>query len=267
MSILESGRIFQLVTLILLIVVIVYYFTQADKGKSWFIRKFAGVDRIDDALKLATELQRPVHYAVGDLAELSGPNVAQVVAGFETMQYIASFCAKNKTKLIVTLCGRSGGGGEMVPITNELVRNVYQKEGALEDFKIGETVRYVSGERPVYHAAMQRIFVEENVASSIMVGPWAGSIWGVTALGGAMGVYQITGTALLWEMPEQTCIVDHMMYGEEMFAVGAILSGDRNAQASLKVQDFVKYFVWLFTLLGAGALLAGSTAVRDLLRW
>lgn len=266
MALFETGKVFQLMTLLGLIAVIYYYFTQADKGKSYFVRRIAGVDIIDEALERATELGRPVHFSVGDLAELSGSNVPQVIAGFECLEHIAAHCAKLKQKLIVSLCGRSGGGGELVPITNELVRNVYKMNGALDDFKIGDTVRYVGGESAVYHSAMQRIFVEEHVATNILIGPWAGSIHASTALGNAMGVYQVTGTALLWDMPEQICLVDYFIIGEEIFAAGAVLSGDRNAAASLQVHDLVKYYIWFFTILGVVFLAAGSNLILTILR-
>jgi hypothetical protein len=261
----EEGRVFELAVTIGLVILTYYYFSQADKGKTWFIRRIPGVDMIDEALERATELDRPVHFAVGDKAELSGMMVPQVIAGLECLQHIAAHCAKLRTKLIVTLCGRSGSGGDMVPITNDMVRDIYVQQGVPEDFGLGDTVRYVSGERPVYHAAMQRIFVEEQVCTNIMIGPWAGSIWAVTAFGGAQGIYQITGTALLWEMPEQSCVVDYFLIGEEIYAAGAVLSGDANAQASIKVQDWVKMFIWVVTITGVLALTAGSDIIKQLL--
>jgi hypothetical protein len=261
----EEGRVFELAVTIGLVILTYYYFSQAEKGKTWFIRRIPGVDMIDEALERATELDRPVHFAVGDKAELSGMMVPQVIAGLECLQHIAAHCARLRTKLIVTLCGRSGSGGDMVPITNDMVRDIYVQQGVPEDFGLGDTVRYVSGERPVYHAAMQRIFVEEQVCTNIMIGPWAGSIWAVTAFGGAQGIYQITGTALLWEMPEQSCVVDYFLIGEEIYAAGAVLSNDPNAQASIKVQDWVKIFIWIITITGVFALTAGSDIVKTLL--
>jgi hypothetical protein len=247
---LKEGTISQLIMVIIFIIGTYYYTTQGEKGKDYYIRRIAGVDALDEALERATELGGAIHYAVGDKAELKGEYFPQVLAGMECLGHIARHCARLDTKLIVTLSGRRGSSSDLVPFVRETVRTAYDSEGKLDDFT-DDVVRFVSGERTGYETAIPMIFKTENVVTNVMIGPWAGSMLVPSGVSAAEGIVLITGTARLVQMPYQACLADYFMVGEEIFAAGALLSGDAMAKATLRFSDITKIASIVLILVGA----------------
>jgi hypothetical protein len=246
-------------------VAMVYYFmTQAEGGKKFFVRRIAGVDALDAALDRATELGGCVNFCAGDVAQLSGSYVAQTVAGFEILGYIARHCARLRTRMLVTTIGRSGRAGDLVPIQTDIVRDGFAAEGREEDFS-PDIIRYLSGDRQGYESAIHDLYIDEKVTTNVWAGPFAGGTPQPIIIANAMGIVNITATARTYQIPLQATIADYFMFGEELFAAGALLSQDPAALSSMRMSDILKGFLIVLLLVGSVAMWAGSTAIYDLL--
>ncbi len=261
MSIVAKGKLLDLLSFLLMFIGIVYFMKQGDKGKKYFIRRIPGVDALDESIERAAEMGKAVHFAVGDRAEMTGEMADQTIAGLEILRHIAKQCARLKTRLLVSLGGRSGTGGELVPLCREIVRDQYEAEGGEYSDDI---VRYISGEKTGFDAGMQGIMRRENIGSNIMTGPWAASWIAPTGIALSQGIMNISGTARTYWIAVFTVFADYFLVGEELYAAGAVLSGNTSTLASLKLADYVKIVMIGVLILGVVLKLFGSNLVPDL---
>jgi len=83
-----------------------------------------------------------------------------------------------------------------------------------------------------------------------MVGPfWAESLIFVEA-GAASGAFQVAGTARETQIPFFVLAADYSFIGEEIFAAGAMASGDNVTLASIRGQDIGKLLSWVLIVVG-----------------
>lgn len=264
MQILVPGRIATLVFMLAVLVLVLYYIRRGMMGKLPNIRDIAGVSAIREAVGRATEMGLPVHSAVGDVADLKGAYVAQVLAGLTVMSETAKLSARYDTPFIATIGGTGGAGSELVPLIEQLVENAYRSEGKLESFK-PENIRMVSGERIAWALGVIGIFYNEGLGANIMVGPWAGTWLPVSEVAARLGAIQIGGTAREAMMPIMACICDYFLIGEDIFAAAALLSKNPGITSSIVVEDLVKVALMGLIVVGVVLLAAGLPIIKTLL--
>jgi hypothetical protein len=266
-GIINEGLGSTLVAIIAILIAVYYFLTQGEKGVKYFVRRVPGVDAIDEALERATEMGGTVYSSIGDRAMLSGEYVDQAIAGLEIVEHVSRHCARLKTNLIVAIMGQGGSGGDLVPIHREVVRNAYELEGRLEEYR-PEIVRYLGGDRYGHETRVVNIFKEEKVVSNILIGAWAGSLPQPTCIANSLGIVNITGTARLYQMFLQACIADYFLFGEEIFVAGAVLSDDPAIAATLRYSHYSKIICLAAIIIGNIIFwTTGSTIVADILSY
>ncbi len=263
-GILNSNRIVVFATTAAISTLTFVFMHLAGRGRKFYVRRIAGVDALDEALDRATEMGGCVNFCVGDVAGLSGTFVSQTIAGFECLRYIATHCAKLRTRLVCSTIGRSGSGGDLVPIQNDIIRDAYAEAGHEEDFT-PQIVRYLSGDREGYETGFYELYVKEKVTTNVFIGAWAGAMPQPTIIAKSLGIFNISGTARTVQMSLQACISDYFIIGEEIYAAGAYLSGDTNTLASIAMTDYVKYALVAILIVGNVALWAGFDTIKQLL--
>jgi hypothetical protein len=231
---------------------------RAKRGYKPFIRKISGLEAIDEAVGRATEMGKPVHFSPG-IASLGEPEAAQTLAGLAVLSYVAKLTARYDTDLIVT-----NRIPEVLPITEELVRQSYLAEGKPDSFK-PNNIRFLSDEQFAYAAGCLGIMTREKVATNIMMGAfWAESL--IFAEGGfAAGSIQVAGTANTHQLPFFIAACDYSLIGEELFAAGAYLSEDPMQTGSIAVQDIGKLIAIILIAAGSIAATAKWTVITDFL--
>lgn len=252
------NRLVLLAITVLLTVVLMIYITQAKKGKKFFIRRIAGLEAIDEAVGRATEMGRPVHFSPG-IATLSEEAAAQTLAGLSVLGYVSRLSAKYDTDLIVT-----NRMPEVLPITEEVVRQNYLTEGKPESYN-PDNIRFLSDEQFAYAAGCMGIMAREKVAANIMMGAfWAESL--IFAEGGFVsGSIQVAGTANTHQLPFFIAACDYCLIGEELFAAGAYLSQDPMQVAGIKVQDLGKIAAIILIVVGTITTTSNWSAICDFL--
>ena len=237
------NRLVLFVLTILVAVVLLVTIRQAKKGKKFFIRRIAGLEAIDEAVGRATEMGRPVHFSPG-IAALSEETAAQTLAGLAVLGYVARLTARYDTDLIVT-----NRMPEVLPITEEVVRQSYLAEGKPESYN-PDNILFLSDEQFAYAAGCMGIMAREKVAANIMMGAfWVESL--IFAEGGFIaGSIQVAGTANTHQLPFFIAACDYCLIGEELFAAGAYLSQEPMQVAGIKVQDWGKLVAAVLILIG-----------------
>lgn len=239
-------------------VVLLIAIGRAKQGKKFFIRRITGIEAIDEAVGRATEMGRPVHFSPG-IGGLSEETAAQTLAGLSVLGYVARLAAKYDTDLIVT-----NRMSEVLPISEEVVRQSYLSEGKPENFNPDKII-FLSDEQFAYAAGCMGIMSREKVAANVMMGAfWAESL--IFAEGGfAAGSIQVAGTANTHQIPFFIAACDYCLIGEELFAAGAYLSQDPMQVAGIKVQDWGKLLAILLIIIGVVATTCNWPAICDFL--
>lgn len=248
--------------LILLILLVAGYvfMEQARLGRSFPVRKIPAFDAIEEAIARSVEMGRPVHTTFG-FGSISSSMAPQYVAGLGVLAHVARLCGKYGARLIATL-----GVPEVIATTEEIVREGYYSAGRPELFDPAYNVRYLTDQQFAYASAVQATIVRENVGANIVVGPFYAESLIFMEAGNMVGAFQIAGTARETQIPFFVLVADYSFIGEEIFAAGALASGDRETLASIRAQDIGKFISIVLIVLGVIALLTGFKLV-DSLNW
>jgi hypothetical protein len=248
--------------LILLVLLVAGYvfMEQARLGKDFPVRRIPAFDAIEEAIARSVEMGRPVHMTFG-FGSISSSMAPQYVAGLGVLAHVARLCGKYGAKLIATL-----GVPEAIATTEEIVREGYYSAGRPELFDPAYNVRYLTDQQFAYASAVQATIVRENVGANIVVGPFYAESLIFMEAGNMVGAFQIAGTARETQIPFFVLVADYSFIGEEIFAAGALASGDRETLASIRAQDVGKFISIVLIVLGVVALLAGFK-LADSLNW
>jgi len=237
-----------------------YYMSEARAGTTYPVRKIPAFDAIEEAVARSVEMGRPVHMTFG-YGSISSSMAPQYVAGLGVLSHVARMCGKYGAKLIATL-----GVPEAIATTEEIVREGYYSAGRPELFDPAYNVRYFTDQQFAYASAVQATLIRENVGANIVVGPFYAESLIFMEAGNMVNALQIAGTARETQVPFFVLVADYSFIGEEIFAAGALASGDRETLASIRGQDIGKLLVIVLTVLGI-LMLLGGLKLADYLNW
>ena len=246
--------------LIVLLVAGYVFMEQAKLGKSFPVRRIPAFEAIEEAIARSVEMGRPVHMTFG-FGTISSSMAPQYVAGLGVLAHVARLCGRYGAKLIATL-----GVPEAIATTEEIVREGYYSAGRPELFNPAYNVRYLTDQQFAYASAVQATIVRENVGANIVVGPFYAESLIFMESGNMVGAFQIAGTARETQIPFFVLVADYSLIGEEIFAAGALASGDKETLVSIRGQDLGKLISIALVVLGIIMLLGGFKLV-DSLNW
>jgi len=240
-----AGRTFDFIFLLVLWIAILVFMSIAEK---WTVplRTIAGVVAIDEAIGRSAETGRPCHFTTGmgsgSLNKIEdGP---QIMAGLAVFSHVASLCAKQGVRLIVSV-----GQPDTIPILEQYLRDAYNAENVpVPD--MAETLRFHTTDQGAFSSSYVSIMRRERPASDIFIGPiWKESATCIAA-SNQVGAMSIMGTARFAHMTWLSSFADYLLIGEEIYAAGAQLSGDKPMINSIAVQDLGKAFALASIILG-----------------
>jgi len=260
MRMLVSGRIFALVTLILIWVFALASMSLAKKKLPTF-RKLAGLDALPEMVGRAAETNKSVHFTTGGGGTLTDPVLPQLVASMAVLGHVSELCAKYGVRVVYTVYL-----SEMIAIATEVMRAGYIKAGKEDAFKAEDQVRYMSGDQFAYASAVQGYAERERPAANIMIGPFYAESQLFAETFFRVGSISLAGTARGVQVPFFAVVCDYLLIGEEIFAAGAYLSKDPTQVGSIRGQDVGKLLALALMILGVLATAAGSSVIVDLLR-
>ncbi len=220
------------------------FMVQAIEGVTFPVRKIRAFEAIEEGIARSVEMGRPVHVTIG-YGSISSSMAPQYVAGLGVLAHVARLAGKYGAKLIATL-----GVPEVIASVEELVRDGYYSAGRPELYNPTYNVRYLTDQQFAYASAVQATIVRENVGANIVVGPFYAESLIFMEAGNMVGAFQIAGTARETQIPFFVITADYAFIGEEIFAAGALASGDRVVLASIRGQDLGKLITIALIVLG-----------------
>jgi hypothetical protein len=255
-SVFETTRFPVLLLLLVFGGIFLWCIAQARGGRSFFIRKIAGLEAVEEAVGRATEMGKPVLYVPG----IMDANDIQTIYSMIILGTVARTVARYETPLIVPVARAF-----VVPLAEETVRQAYVDAGVPDAFD-RSNIRYLSEEQFAFTAGVDGIMLRERPAANLYLGAFFAESLILAETGFQTGAVQIAGTANIHQLPFFVVACDYTLIGEEFYAATAYLSREPVLVGTLKGIDLMK--VVLMLILVAGALLEtfGIVTLTDFLR-
>jgi hypothetical protein len=244
MFFLKSGVMVEGIILVFAAVTTLYYVLRARRGgKLPEIRPIPAIAGLEEGVGRSVEMNLPVHQEQNLM--ISGMNAGAMLAGLTIGKYLAKLCARKGANLICHM----GYTGETRALIEETMYEAYVEEGKEKSFP-KDVVRYHGSKTEVLHASITESLGVEGV------GMWF-SIYGDTPMSmpleaakrqGAIivgGSYGWGGMSAVYAL-----LADYLMITEDVYASGALLTGNRDMISSLSGEDVIKFFVLAFLTLG-----------------
>jgi hypothetical protein len=236
---LDHANAFTAVLLAVLVASVVTTIITAQRGRLPFIRRIPGLNAIDEAVGRATEMGRPILFSGG----LAGIGIVSLQA-LAVAGHIGRFAARYGTRPIVPVCDPT-----MMPVTEEVIREVYTSEGKPEAYK-AEDVRYLSDRQFAYAAGVTGILHRERPAATFLFGQFFAESLILAENGQSVGAIQVAGTPDLLQIPFFVVTCDYTIIGDEDYAATAYLSREPTLLGSLVGQDIGKTLLLAIIALG-----------------
>lgn len=224
------GRIPLFVSVILLAGSILWYISQASKGKTFYMRRIAGLEAVNEAVGRATEMGRKIFFIPG----IQDMNNVQTIAGTTILGRVAKLAAEYDADLQVPVARA------MVMVTaREVVKESYLSAGRPDSYR-EDSIFYLTDDQFGYAAAIDGMVVREKPATMFYMGCFYAESLILAETGNSIGAIQIAGTAMPAQLPFFVAACDYTLIGEELFAAAAYLSKEPRQLGSLKGQDVGK---------------------------
>lgn len=254
-----EGRMASFLSIVIVAGLVFYFRVRIKSRADYRLRKIPALEAIDEVVGRATEIGRPIFFS-GGAGDVVGVEGTQVLAGLDVLGYVARKSAEYNTKLVAAVCKEN-----VQAITEGVVKAAYAEVGHPEAYK-PEMVRFLSPTQMAYTAGSIAIIQRENVAASVLIGPFAGEALIMAEAAAQVGAIGIAGTARLSQLPLFVAASDYVLIGEEMFAGSAYLSGDPSAISATATQDVMKIVAVSLILIGSLFATASSNWLPALLK-
>ncbi len=212
----------------------------ARRGKALYLRPIAGIQEIDNAIGRATEMGSPILFVPG----LSGISDVATLAGLQILNQVAKKAAEYDTPILVPCRDVI-----VLPIAQEIVKEAHYEAGRPDTFD-PSSVFYMTGSQFAFVAGINGIMVREKVATNFYMGMFYAESLIMTETGNSIGAVQISGTDAVTQIPFFITTCDYTLMGEELYAAAAYLSKEPMMLGTLKAQDYFKFLILFFVVLG-----------------
>lgn len=236
---LQPNKLNDLWFLVFMWAAVIYYIYRIGKGAALpKIRTLAAIEAIKEGVGRAVEIRKPVHWSFGSSgAYITTSAASETLAGLGVMGFTASLCARLGARFIFHMPATP----ESLPLLEGTVLEAYSREGKLEEFDRKRDLRYYGGGMMVYTAAMTQSFMIEGVAMKIMMGQQPTCMYVALEAAKLQGAIVIGGTARWTAMYPFVLTCDYLFIGEEVFAAGAVTTGNPYMIGSLASEELGKY--------------------------
>lgn len=226
----NRGKINLFVAMIIFGGFILYFISQAKKGKKLFIRKIAGLDAVEEAVGRATEMGKPILYCMG----IGLVDYIATIASFNILGEIAKKSGQYGTPLIVPMANPV-----VYTVAREIVKESYTSIGR-PDFFDSDKVYFVTDFQFAYAAAVNGIILREKPATNFLIGYFAAESLIIAETGASTGAIQIAGTDQVSQLPFFVAACDYTLIGEELYAASAYISKEPILLGAIKGEDWGK---------------------------
>jgi len=214
---------------------------RARAGKELYLRKIAGLDKIDDAVGRATEMGRPIMFNPGWDA-LGVP----LFCSLACLSHITRRAARVDTRVIIPLVVPVA-----YPLCEEFWKDAYAMEGKAGLFQAEECIRFLSSQQPAYASSTCGWMERDKVGANFMWGYYGWESLLLAEGGQRAGAIQIACVHSYYQVPFLIVSCDYTVFGEEFYAAGAYFGRDPVLVGSLAGQDLGKILLLILIIVGS----------------
>ncbi len=237
----DNNKVITLIATIIFTITVFTFISLSKRGKDLYIRPIAGLAEIDNAIGRATEMGRPMLFCTG----AGGLSDVATLASLGILGLVAKRAAEYDTKLIVPCYDYM-----VMPIAQEIVREAHYEVGRPDSYD-KNNIFYLTNVQFAYVAGVNGIMIRERMATNFFMGFFAAEALLMTETGNFIGAVQIAGTDAITQIPFFITTCDYTLIGEELYAASAYLNREPMLLGTLKGQDYYKFLILSFILVGA----------------
>ena len=237
--------------LVVLSAVLMFLFSLPRLWKSRrVLRSIPALNRLRRAIGLAVEDGTRLHVSIGKSSIFSATNASALV-GLSTLERVAQLSLVSDRPPVAT-----SGDGTLSVLSQDTLRAAYRIANVPEQYDpdrgrlAGATpLSYIAGTLPVIR--------DERVSTNILVGNFGPEIGLVADASGRQNSFTLATSDALAAQATLYATAEETLIGEELFALPAYLQAGTVYQASLSVQDVLRWVVIGLIILAALLSIAG----------
>ncbi|MGE5223663.1 MAG: DUF6754 domain-containing protein [Omnitrophica WOR_2 bacterium] len=234
-----------------------FYFTRR-RREDWAVRNIPAFTRLRKAVGLAVEAGTRLHVSLGRGA-VTSTEIAAGLAGLSVLERVARAASISDRPPAAT-----SGDGAVAILSQDTLRSAYRSLGA--ETQYDPAAGRLTGITPFSFAAgALPVIQDEQVSANVLIGNFGNEVALITDAASRSGSLTIAGTD---DLPGQSVIyatATEPLIGEEVFASGAYLGAGPVHEASLHMQDWLRFVIIaaillgsIITFLGLDSLLSGG---------
>lgn len=213
-------------------------------------RNIPAFTRLKRAIGISVEDGTRLHISLGR-SGLQSPEAAPGLAGLAMLRHLSEQTSASDNPPVVT-----SGAADLAILSRDTLQAGYKAAGA-EDIYSPATGR-LTGLTPFSFAAGAIPSMrDENVSSNVLIGHFGPEVALLTDTAERSNSPTVAATVDPAAQSILYASVDEPLIGEELFAAGAYSDAGRAHQASLQVQDILRWGLILILLVGSALRLVG----------
>jgi len=197
---------------------------------------------------------RPMLYCMGH----GGLSDVATLASMGILSLVARKAAEYDTRIIVPCYHYI-----VMPIAQEIVREAHYAVGRPDSFD-KNNIFFLTDVQFAYVAGVNGIMIRERMATNFFMGYFSAEALLMTETGNAVGAVQIAGTDAVTQVPFFITTCDYTLIGEEFYAASAYLNKEPMLLGTLKAQDYFKFLIFFFLILGTALASFQATGILNI---
>ncbi|MGB9586170.1 MAG: DUF6754 domain-containing protein [Anaerolineales bacterium] len=225
----------------ILILVAVYFLLEKRKGST--LREIAAFYYLQRAIGLSVEDGKRIHLALG-WGNLFEEPFSSGLIGLNILERLTRVALFSDNPPMAT----SGNGGLML-LSQDTIRHSYRSFGLSLPSQIYES--QMIGVTPFSYAiATHPLIKDEKVSVDVLLGHFNSELGLIMDASARQNNLSIGGSENLTAQAVFYGVSNYPLIGEEVYAAGAYMGSNRMHKASIQVQDYFRWGIIFFILIG-----------------
>jgi hypothetical protein len=208
------------------------------KGAAPSVRPLAAFQDLEAENGYAAESGGAVHVALGS-GEIYGEDALASLAALQVVGSLAELGIAYSTPPLVTV-----GDPTLLPLAQDALRRAYERSGASEMYD-PNCVRFVAPTPVAYAAAAAQVVAMGDVTANMMAGSFGPEVSLIADASARRDISQLGAVSSSDAAGALYPATERLAVGEELYAAGAQMTGQRRYSVSLAVQDILRVVVVL----------------------
>ncbi len=227
------------------------FFTLRRQRREAAFRAIPALQRLRQEIDQSIENGTRLHLSLGN-AGITQPDNASALAGLAALQGMAQRARLSDLPPLAT-----SGEGTLAILSQDALKAIYQETGVPEQYHpdqgrlVGVTpLSYLAGAIPLMRG--------RRISANVLIGHYGPEIALLAEAAEHAGAFTLAASDALPAQAVLYAAAEEPLVGEELFAVPAYLQERPAYQASLNLQDVLRWIIILVLLAGAGLKIAAQ---------